>query len=378
LVSIATVVFGAALLIQGGAMLTEFALIESGPEKESAAATGGGALFLVGFAGVVLGVLALLGVHAPVLTAVSAIAFGTALVISSSAVWQLLTSRSVAARFQTRSPMLRVMGSEVAAGSSGLQAMAGLAVIVLGILAIAGIFTGPLTLIAFLVAGAALVLTGSTLSATMTGFMRPTATARRGLLRNDRNCKSARLGCGAVRATPFIFRWSASFSRYQRTAFLDEPRDGGAQAFDPCAGVGGGCDQIGKCRRSFCNCGFDGIAASSESGLADLVAFRQHDLVADGGLAQYVKHGFVAGFQSVARVDQHINAGQVHSRLQVAPDQPRPPGALFLARGGVAIARHVDQCEPVPRVTEEQQFLRATGSVGGPGQGAATGKRIDQ
>jgi hypothetical protein len=36
-----------------------------------------------------------------------------------------------------------------------------------------------LTLIAFLVAGAALVLTGSTLSGTMTGFMRPTgATAR--------------------------------------------------------------------------------------------------------------------------------------------------------------------------------------------------------
>jgi hypothetical protein len=180
LVSIATVVFGAALLIQGGAMLTEFALIESGPETESAVATGGGlsALFLVGFAGIVLGVLALLGVHAPVLTAVSAIAFGAALVISSSAVWQLLTSRSVSARFQTRSPMLRVMASEVAAGSSGLQAMAGLAVIVLGILAIAGIFTGPLTLIAFLVAGAALVLTGSTLSATMTGFMRPTATAK--------------------------------------------------------------------------------------------------------------------------------------------------------------------------------------------------------
>jgi hypothetical protein len=52
--------------------------------------------------------------------------------------------------------------------------MAGLAVIVLGILAVAGILTGPLTLIAFLVAGAALVLTGSTLSGAMTGLMRPT------------------------------------------------------------------------------------------------------------------------------------------------------------------------------------------------------------
>jgi len=180
LVSIATVVFGAALLIQGGAMLTEFATIDGAPESESLASGGGlSALFLVGFAGIVLGVLALLGVYSGVLTAVAAIAFGAALVISSSAVWQLLTSRSVAARFQARSPMLRIMASEVAAGSSGLQAMAGLAVIVLGILAVAGIFTQNLTLIAFLVAGAAIVLTGSCLSGTMTGFMRPTgATAQ--------------------------------------------------------------------------------------------------------------------------------------------------------------------------------------------------------
>jgi len=50
---------------------------------------------------------------------------------------------------------------------------------VLGILAVAGILSGPLTLIAFLVAGAATVLTGSSLSSTMTGFMRSTgATAR--------------------------------------------------------------------------------------------------------------------------------------------------------------------------------------------------------
>jgi hypothetical protein len=174
MVSIATVVFGAALLIQGGAMLTEFALIETTPEA-STPPTGGGisALFLVGFGGIVLGILALLGVHAPILTSVSAIAFGAALVISSTAVWQLLTSRSIEARFQARSPMLRVMASEVAAGSAGLQAMAGLAVIVLGILAVAGVFAAALTLIAFLVAGAAIVLTGSTLSGTMIGFMRP-------------------------------------------------------------------------------------------------------------------------------------------------------------------------------------------------------------
>ncbi|SRR5579883_1397001 len=179
LVSISTIVFGAALLIQGGAMLSEFAVVEAAPAEANAASSGGGlsACFLVGVAGIVLGVLALLGVYATILTAVAAIAFGAALVVSASAVWQLLTSRSFETRFQTRSPMLRMLASEVASGSAGVQGMAGLAVIVLGILAVAGIHTVPLTLIALLVAGAAIVLTGSTLSGTMIGFMRPTSAA---------------------------------------------------------------------------------------------------------------------------------------------------------------------------------------------------------
>jgi hypothetical protein len=177
LVSISTVVFGAALLIQGGAMLSEFAQIESTPEADVAA--GGGsmsALSLVGVSGIVLGVLALLGVYAPVLTAVAVIAFGTALLISSSAVWHLLTSRSVATRFQSRAPIVRIIASEVAAGSVGMQAAAGLAAIVLGILAVCGIYTASLTLIALLVAGTSILLTGSTLSGTMVGFMRSTTT----------------------------------------------------------------------------------------------------------------------------------------------------------------------------------------------------------
>ncbi len=173
LLSIATIVFGAALLIQGGAMLTEFAQIEATPENNAASSGGGiGALFGVGVAGIVLGVLALLGVTSQILTSVAVIAFGGAMVVSSSAVWHLLTSRSVATRFQSGSSMLRVVASEVATGSSSLQAMAGLAVIVLGILAVAGTLSLDLTLIALIVAGASIVMTGSTLSGTMIGFMR--------------------------------------------------------------------------------------------------------------------------------------------------------------------------------------------------------------
>jgi hypothetical protein len=173
LVSIATVVFGAALLIEGGAIFSELAQIEISSEASTAANSGGvSALFLAGIAGIVLGVLSLLNVHAPILTAISAIAFGAALIISSSTVWQLLTSRSVAMRFQARGPAVRVVASEVAAGSAGVQAVSGLALVVLGILALSGVYSESLTLIALLVAGAAILLTGGTLSATMIGFMR--------------------------------------------------------------------------------------------------------------------------------------------------------------------------------------------------------------
>jgi hypothetical protein len=179
LLSIATIVFGAALLIQGGAMLSEFAQIEATAEiPTSSSGAGLSGLFLVGVAGIVLGVLALLGVHALILTSVAVIAFGGALIVSASAVWQLLTSRSIASRFQNRGSMLTAIASDVAAGSSGVQGMAGLAVIVLGILAVSGTYSLALTLVALLVAGAALVMTGSTLSGTMIGFMRSTPRER--------------------------------------------------------------------------------------------------------------------------------------------------------------------------------------------------------
>jgi hypothetical protein len=176
LVSISTIVFGAALLIQAGALLSEFSQIETAQDTDVGTSGGGlSALFLVGIAGIVLGVLALLNVRAPVLTAAAVIAFGTALVISSWAVWQLLTSPLIASRFSTHAPTVRLIASEVAAGSAGLQAMAGLAVIVLGVLAVCGIYTVPLTLTALLVSGASIVMTGSALSGTMVGFMRSTA-----------------------------------------------------------------------------------------------------------------------------------------------------------------------------------------------------------
>jgi len=66
-----------------------------------------------------------------------------------------------------------ILASEMASRSAGVQALAGLGAIVLGILAVAGA-TGDLTLnlVALLGLGATIILTGSSLSATVLGLMR--------------------------------------------------------------------------------------------------------------------------------------------------------------------------------------------------------------
>ena len=183
MVAIATIVFGAALLILGGTMLSEYAHIIFSPGAAAASAdefnfSGGGlaALFLVGAAGIVLGVLAVLGIFAVELTAIAVIAFGAALILSSSAVWNLHQLKRSA--MMAREPRDQRFGSEIlagemASGSAGIQALAGLAAVVLGILAVVGVNPGVLTLAALLVLGATIVMTGGALSAAVLSFMRP-------------------------------------------------------------------------------------------------------------------------------------------------------------------------------------------------------------
>ena len=183
MVAIATIVFGVALLIQGGAMLSEYTQVvfPGGVRTASVEQMGGNSLalvFLVGAAGIVLGVLSLLGISAAVLTPVAAIGYGTALLLSSNAVWRLYVLRRASAQMETAIGQSQHVGaemlaSEMASGSAGIQALAGLAAIVLGILALAGTPADlTLNLVALLALGSTIVLTGSTLSATVLSFMR--------------------------------------------------------------------------------------------------------------------------------------------------------------------------------------------------------------
>lgn len=186
---IATIVFGAALLIQGGTILSEYAHLLFAPTGAAAPApslggqTLGGeglsAMFLVGAGGLVLGVLALLGIASMNLTAIAVIAFGSALVLSSSAVRQLYLLQTQALELVTVRSGNELLAGQMAAGSAGVQLLAGLAAIVLGILALAGHTPTVLTLSALLLLGVTVLLTGSTLSGLVMSFMRPAQSAAR-------------------------------------------------------------------------------------------------------------------------------------------------------------------------------------------------------
>jgi hypothetical protein len=180
---ISVIVFGAALLIQGGTLVSEYESIISptgtasvSPEQFSLG--GLSTLFLVGVAGIVLGILALLGIAAPTLTAISVIAFGAALLLSSNAVRHLSTLQAASAAESPRGGA-ELLADEMASGSSSVQMLAGLAAIVLGVLAVAGVNQNILTLAALIVLGSAIILTGSALTGLIMGFMRSTPRRQR-------------------------------------------------------------------------------------------------------------------------------------------------------------------------------------------------------
>jgi hypothetical protein len=133
MLGIATIVFGVALLIQGGTMLSEYARIIFPPGAKAASVDhfGGNSLsavFLVGAAGIVLGLLALLGIN-HLLTSVAVIAFGTAMVLSSNSVWHLHVLKHAVARAESQSQLVgsEILASEMASDSAAIQALAGLA-----------------------------------------------------------------------------------------------------------------------------------------------------------------------------------------------------------------------------------------------------------
>lgn len=182
LAAIATIVFGTALLIQAGTMLTEYTKLVFPTGIAQSGEGGGGlpALFLVGAAGIVLGILSLLNIVPGTLISAAVISFGTALLVSSNSVWHLYRMKQTSQRMGADRMLSggEVLAGEMASGSAAVQCASGLTAIVLGILAVSGVYTDVLILVGFLVLGATVLLTGSTLSGAAMSFMEPAATRR--------------------------------------------------------------------------------------------------------------------------------------------------------------------------------------------------------
>lgn len=177
LTAIAVIVFGAAMLIQAGTLLSEYEMVLKALSRSALASStpiddngGMSIMFLGGMAGVVLGILALVGVAAAALSAVAIIVFGASLVLGSGSVRRLFVLQTPARRSAARS-LAELLAGEMASGSAGVQLAAGLTATVLGILAAAGQRPHALLLSALIVLGVTFMMTGSTLSGIVMGFM---------------------------------------------------------------------------------------------------------------------------------------------------------------------------------------------------------------
>jgi hypothetical protein len=128
------------------------------------------AQFLGGAAGIVLGILALLGMYPAVLLPVAAIVFGGTLLMACGTTARLNTL--VIERHTVGHEAARHIAGDMVSAASGVQALVGLAGIILGILGLVGMFPWTLSLVAFLCVGGAVLLSGAAVSSKMLSMLR--------------------------------------------------------------------------------------------------------------------------------------------------------------------------------------------------------------
>jgi hypothetical protein len=164
LVAIATIVIGVGLIIQAFNSAAENSKLTTANEATNLTGTelAGEVLVdcLCGLTGIVLGVLALVGIAAAYLVPSALIVFGGALALSgaSSALPRLVAVTSPG----TGQPRIVSRPGSVAAG--GMEVLIGLAAIILGILAVIFMSSWVLVLVGYLAVGAALLLVSASFS----------------------------------------------------------------------------------------------------------------------------------------------------------------------------------------------------------------------
>lgn len=168
LLSIATIGVGAAFLFEGAAIVARLSdlLYEVSEGKSEVAEIGAGTTgeTLAGLAGVTLGILAILGVIPGVLIPCAVIIFGAALILGAGANMRI---NELTMAYRQEHPMARHIAREAVKGTTGLQVLAGLGAITLGILALSNIEPLTLSLVAVLGVSVAFLLTDTAVAGRM-------------------------------------------------------------------------------------------------------------------------------------------------------------------------------------------------------------------
>lgn len=172
MIAISIIVIGAALLVEGAAIMARYSRMISDVEGGGGAATaqlGGGmsAELVGGLAGIVLGVLALLEIETAILSGVAVLVFGATLILGAGATSRLAQLRRGWTTEQHRAGL--EVARQITFAAAGAQVLVGIAALVLGILALSGWMPVNMILIALLAVGASLLLTGAAVGGRMLG-----------------------------------------------------------------------------------------------------------------------------------------------------------------------------------------------------------------
>lgn len=163
--AIAAIALGAAFLLDSGLLAAEFpqVLTRSGRGPLSAAELGGGlgAQAIAGVSAMMLGIIALLGMHSATLLSITAIVLGAGTLLGSGVVSRIsaITTGRGSENQVTQSVTRRAVSA-----AAGTQLLIGVGAVVLGILALLSFAPMVLTLTSMLGVGLASLLSGSAVS----------------------------------------------------------------------------------------------------------------------------------------------------------------------------------------------------------------------
>jgi hypothetical protein len=172
LAPITVIALGGALMMQGSAVAARYTrlLRETGGDAfgEAEIGTSMTAEFVAGSAGLVLGILGLIGLYPVELTAVAVIVYGGGLVVGSGLPARLTQFQIIPGGEHA---LARQIASEAMIVASGARLLVGAAAIALGILALSGVLPMMLTLVALLSLGGGSILSGSAITGRMFGAL---------------------------------------------------------------------------------------------------------------------------------------------------------------------------------------------------------------